>query len=426
MQIKFEHSKERLTRRTGLVIVNEFGKRLHLGNRIDEAFGAPGSNRGKKASVYIQTLVEMMIDGAMHLEDVRSLENDSALQELTEKTIYPSSDAIGDWLRKYGGKAGQQKLWSVIGQLLNSLNNGDNYTLDIDTTLIEADKGDGKMSYKGITGYQPLLGIIAENGLIVGSEFRYGNESPQAGLVKFTHQCENTLTNRIRTVRSDSAAYQSAFINDCFKCGRLFTITADLDVSVRSAVKKIAENAWQKGINADGTTAKWEVAETVHTMEKTKKAFRLVVKRTPRTQADIFDGDYAYWSVATNFPIQEKNSNEVILFHQKRGEMERLIGELKSHFNLDHLPCGQFDANALYFTAGVLAYNIVQLIKQIALGSAWMKKSIRSLRYHLLHLAARVIHHARSLVVRVVAPLESFELLTDTYYKLHLAPWPPS
>ena len=128
MQLQFQHSKERLTRRTGLVIVNEFGKRLHLGNRIDEVFGAPGSNRGKKASEYIQTLVEMMIDGAMHLEDVRSLETDTALQELTEKTSYPSSDALGDWLRKYGGKAGEQKLWSVMSQLLNSLNNGDHDT----------------------------------------------------------------------------------------------------------------------------------------------------------------------------------------------------------------------------------------------------------------------------------------------------------
>jgi len=104
MTIKFERSKDRLTRRTGIVLVNEFGNRLHLANRIEEAFGPPGSNRGRVASAYVQTLVEMFIDGALHLEDVRSLQADEALQSLTEKRSYPSSDALGDWLRRTGGR----------------------------------------------------------------------------------------------------------------------------------------------------------------------------------------------------------------------------------------------------------------------------------------------------------------------------------
>lgn len=425
MQLQFQHSRERLTRRTGLVLVNEFGKRLYLGNRINEAFGAPGSNRGKKASEYIQTLVEMFLDGALHLEDVRSLEADTAYQELTEKRSYPTSDAIGDWLRRHGGREGEYRLWSVIAQLL-TLNTETDSTLDIDAAPIEADKGDGTMNYKGIRGYQPLLGIIAENGLVVGSEFRYGNESPQVGLVEFVHQCERNFSERIRFVRSDSAAYNSEFFNDCFACRRLFTVTADQDVAVMAAIANIPEMAWKRGVLADGTLAPWEVAETIHTMENTTQAFRLAVKRTVRRhQTHLFDGLYTYWIVATNVPQNQMDANAVILFHQKRGEMEKTIGELKHHFNLDHLPCGQFDANALYFTTGLLAYNIIQLVKQITLGSPWMKKSIRTLRYRLFHLAARVISHARSLIVRVAGPVESFEMLVDSYFKLRLSPWPP-
>jgi hypothetical protein len=234
------------------------------------------------------------------------------------------------------------------------------------------------------------------------------------------------MPDRIRIVRSDSAAYNSEFFNDCFACHRLFTITADQDAAVMAALATIPESAWKQGVFDDGTLAPWEVAETIHTMEKTIKSFRLVVKRTLRKhQAHLFDGIYTYWIVATNRPSEEIDANAVILFHQQRGEMERMIGELKHHFNLDHLPCGQFDANALYFTTGILAYNIVQLIKQITLGNSWMKKSIRSLRYRLYHLAARVIHHARSLILRVASTSESLTLLTHSYYTLRLAPWPP-
>ena len=37
------------------------------------------------------------------------------------------------------------------------------YTLDIDATGIEADKQSAKMTYKGFTGYMPMVGHVAEN-----------------------------------------------------------------------------------------------------------------------------------------------------------------------------------------------------------------------------------------------------------------------
>jgi hypothetical protein len=67
MQLKLERTDERLTRKTGLVLVDRFGKKIKLANKIDSAFGGPGSNRGIAASDYVLTLAEMLIDGAMHL-----------------------------------------------------------------------------------------------------------------------------------------------------------------------------------------------------------------------------------------------------------------------------------------------------------------------------------------------------------------------
>jgi len=429
MPIKFEHTTDRLTRRAGMIIVNEFGNRIELQRSLDAALGLPGSNRGIKASDYIQTLVDMFIDGALSLEDVRSLEWDEAYKTLIERDAYPSSDAIGDWLRRHGGRDGERRLWHAIADVL-TLNTDSDLTLDIDTTLIEADKGDATMSYKGIRGYQPLLGIIASNGLIVGSEFRFGNESPQANLARFIRQCERHLPNRITTIRSDSAAYNAEVINECMDRERplRFTITADQDSAVLGMVSKIPQNEWKRGVNADGTAANWEVAETVHTMEHTKHSFRLAAKRTEdHRQIDLFQGDhYRYWIVATDIPEEELDANGVILFHQQRGEMERLIGELKNYFNLDHLPCGQFDANALYFTTGILAYNIVQLIKQVALGADWMKKSIRTLRYRLFHLSAKVISHARYLIVRIACVPAWFEQFMSAHARLRYAPLAPS
>lgn len=425
MPIKLEHTTERLTRRTGLVLVNRFGDTIKLPAQINRAFPAPGSNRGLPPSDYVLTLVEMMIDGAVCLEDVRLFENDDAYSALTERDGYPSSDAIGDWLRRHGGPDGERRLWTVMNNLLNTMTGGSSLTLDIDGTIIEADKGDAEMSYKGLRGYHPLLGACTELGLFVGSRFQQGTAAPQEELVSFIHQCEKNLPGRFTTVRSDSAGYNSAVINDCFARHRRFTITADHDTAVMERIRKISRNAWQQGRNPDGSNADYHVAETVHTMDKTTDTFRLVVKRERRTtQADLFEGNYRYWIIATNFSEHEKSAQAIIHFHNGRGEMERLIGELKHHYNLDHLPCGQFGANGLYFTIGLLAFTLVQLLKRHYFGDDWKRKSIRSLRYYWLHLPSRIVSHARYTIARVATSLATFEQLLAIYLKLLLAPAP--
>ena len=58
----------------------------------------------------------------------------------------------------------------------------------------------------------PFVGTLAENGLIVGEEFREGHAAPAAGNLEFIRYCEQQMPQgkRIVAVRADSAAYQSA------------------------------------------------------------------------------------------------------------------------------------------------------------------------------------------------------------------------
>ncbi len=131
-------------------------------------------------------------------------------------------------------------------------------------------------------------------------------------------------------------------------------------------------------------------------MQKSKEAFRLVIKGTDRgKQSDLFEGVFHYWIIATNVRGEERDTNSVIHFHNKRGEMERMMGELKNHYNTDHFPCGQFSANSLYFATGVFAFNLVQLLKQNYFGSDWRTRILQSLRRYWLYLPARVVFHAR-------------------------------
>ncbi len=154
-----------------------------------------------------------------------------------------------------------------------------NYTLDIDATQIVAEKERAKMTYKGERGYMPIVGHLAENGLIIGEEFRQGNDAPAARNLEFIKYCVGQMPagKRITNLRSDSAAYQADIINWCEEDDNarvLFAIGADLDAGVKAVIGAISPEAWS--LYQDG-----HIAETVHSMNRTKKAFRLIVIRRP-------------------------------------------------------------------------------------------------------------------------------------------------
>ena len=117
------------------------------------------------------------------------------------------------------------------------------YTLDIDATGIESQKEAAAMTYKGYTGYMPMVGNLAENGLVVGDEFREGNESPGARNLEFIRYCMEQMPvgKRVKALRADAASYQADIFNFCEEKEMQFAIGADLDEAVVRAIESLPE-----------------------------------------------------------------------------------------------------------------------------------------------------------------------------------------
>ena len=121
----------------------------------------------------------------------------------------------------------------------------------------------------------PLVAHVRElSGMVVHEEFREGNAAPAAGHVPFLEACLRRLPKgiRITRLRADSASYQAGVFNLCSEKNIRFAIGADLDPAVRDAIGMIPDTDWRP--YRDG-----HIAETVHTMNKTHNAFRLIVVR---------------------------------------------------------------------------------------------------------------------------------------------------
>jgi hypothetical protein len=123
----------------------------------------------------------------------------------------------------------------------------DGYTLDIDATGIIAEKESAKMTYKGYKGYMPIVGHIAENGLVLGDEFREGNIAPATRNFEFLKHCISQMPKgkTIKFFRADSASYQADIINYCEDKGIKFAIGGDLDKAVLKNIKMIPKKDWE-------------------------------------------------------------------------------------------------------------------------------------------------------------------------------------
>jgi DDE family transposase len=409
LPIKMEKSAERLTSLGGLLVLEEMARALKVWKRVDAHLDGPGSGRGYRPSEFVQALVWMLHAGGRRLEDLRELRAEQGVLKKLGLQAVPDAGTVGDWLRRQGerGVAGLER---VNRELIQSAleEEGEELTLDVDATEIEAEKEEAKWTYHHTQGYMPLMGYV--NGVCVGQEFREGNVSPGAGILPFAKKCEAALPEGKRIYfRSDSAAYQAEVINHYSQPRRTFTITADLDAAVKREIQNLPEGAWQAYATADGVATDRQIAETVHTMNETKQAFRLIVLRWLNPQPSLFEAErYCYHAVATN---REESAAAVIWKHNGRGQSENWHKEVKSGIGMEQMPCGELEANAMYFAIGVLAYNLAQLLKRRVLPESYRTVTVATLRWKVYRLAGKLVRHARGLILQIKAEMEKWQLL---------------
>jgi len=419
LSFNLEITNDDITSHAGLALFGEFVTGIGLDRLVNKHLPDPGSNSGLAQQSYITPLVLMFNGGGRSIEDMRVIKDDSGLRDIIGLTRIPSSCAIGGWLRRMGAGCGLAGL-DIVNRafLASSLHNDslNEYTLDIDATAIEAKKGSAKFTYKGFKGYMPMVGHLAENGFVLFDEFREGNDSPGARNLEFIKRCQSRMPKgkRIAYFRSDSAGYQAKIINHCELDEIKFAIGGDLDISVREAIGSIPAGKWRTYRNG-------YIAETVHTMNKTKKSFRLIAIKRP-VQGEMFspDSDKAGFRViASN---RDESAEETAAWYNLRGDTsENRIKELKIGFGMERMPCDDFKANAMFFRIGVIAYNLYVMFRIKALPEDWSKHQVQTVRWRLYSMAGKVVRHAGRLILKVKESLfELFLSIRKKSYELSI------
>ena len=376
LPIKLERSSERLTSLGGLVVLEALARAVGLREEVDRVLAGPKSGRGYAPHAFVQGLVWMLHAGGRRLEDLRELRAEHEVLGALGLEAVPDAGTVGDWLRRQGEK-GAAAIEPISRKLITPcLESVEEVILDVEATEVEAEKQDAHWT----------------------------------GILEFVQGCEAALpTGKRIYFRSDSVAYQAAVINYYSQPGRTLSISADLDVAVKREIANLPETAWPSYRTPEGIATDREIAETVHSMKESEQAFRLIVLRWPNPQPSLFEADrYGYHAVATN---REEAASAVIWKHDGRGNSENWHKELKSGLGMEQMPCGQFEANAMYFAIGVLAYNLAQLLKRRVLPAGYRTATVATLRWKVYRLAGKLVRHARGWMLQIKADLEKWRLL---------------
>ncbi len=421
---KIERASSEVTPRAGLILFDGFMKAMKVDQLVRTHMPAPGSNRGHNAWEYIRPISLMQYGGGRHIADLREIREDGALRKATAMQVVPSDSGVGDWLKLAGSGEGIKKMTVVHRKLVRkmlSLDDTEEYTLWADPTIIDlADKAYARMTYTGVWGDRPILVGLKELPIFVHHEYRRGNAmGGTTRALRAGFEAVEAAGKKIKHVAADSEIYTGDNINHIRSKGATFSIVVDKDAAVMEVIRHIPAADWKPFYDKDVIKTDREIAVTVHAMAKTE-AFTLVVLRWQKAQPDLFFPDpYCYHAIATDLKL---DAAKVIKVHREsvpdpckavwkynqRAQMENMLKELKGGFGAEHMPCGNFEANAMYFSISVLTYNLTVAQKHLVIQEGLQRSTIATLRWKLLQVPAWIARHGNRVYLKIAATMEKF------------------
>ena len=349
-----------LVANAGLLLVATLVVRLRLERLINEMVDFTGRVGGALPGRKVLTLVHAMVAGGSHIDHADVLRSGATQSVLPHRVMAPST--LGTFLRAFSFGHVRQ-LDRVLAEALRrawSLGAGpgdDRLVIDLDSTICavcgKAKHGAG-YGYTNELGYHPLVATRAGTGELLHVRMRKGSANTQRGTKRFVEELVARLRRAGATgeliMRFDSGFWSNATITTLGRLDVGYTMGVRMVKSVVRAVSTIDEEAWTPiDYTCDGVA---EVAECRY------NGRRLIVRRTRLVgrQATLWP-EWRHFAFVTDL---EGDPVDVDAFHRAHATVELAIKDLKEGAGMEHVPSGNFNANAAWLVCAALAHNLIR------------------------------------------------------------------
>jgi hypothetical protein len=420
----------------GAALLRELADRLGLTTALD--WHQAGGRRRHRDAAVLRDLAVLLADGGDCLSDLAVLRDQPALfgPVASTPTAWRVIERAGqdpDGLARLRAARAhaRARAWAAGGDPDVEL-----LIVDADATLVlahsEAKEG-AAGTYKHTFGFAPLLAYLDRGqapGEPLAGLLRPGNASPGAAgdLMELVDLALAQLPADERPVliRSDSAGGSTRLAWHLRERGIGFTLGMQIDAHVREAILAQPEHAWTRAVEPDSQVrAGAEVCELtgwidLHTWPP---GTRLLCRREdahPGAQLRFSDHDGHRFQVFLTDQT-DPDLARLELRHRQRARVEDRIRAAKAT-GLANLPFDLWRRNAIWLELVLAAQDLTCWTQALLLNGPLAVAEPKTLRYRLLHVAARIVRHARRLILRLQASWPWAVELAGAFARLRALP----
>lgn len=362
-----------------------------------------------------------LVQGKPDFEAVKEMTNDPEFYRLalglkagipSPETLRQRLDAIGDSLRSQILDANVGLLTShgiVPGSVKDDMT-----PLDPDVTPLnnsKTKKAGVSRTYKGYDGFAPSVAYLGTEGYMINIELREGKQHCQKGMPRFlreTLKLAHRATGNQLLVRMDSGNDATENLGILLEDGSWFIVKRNIRQESKEAwldemkdcCKDIRRPREGKIVYV-GSSWRDVAYEDEEGNQKTicMRMVYEIIERTIDKHGQILllpDIEVNMWWTNLGW-----TDDEVIESYHAHGECEQYHSELKTDMDVERLPSGKFETNALVLELAMIAFNLLRLIGQQSLRYKQPEKRnvkrrrLRTVISNLIQFGAHFTYHAR-------------------------------
>jgi hypothetical protein len=385
----------------------------------------------------------LIADGGRVLSDLATLRDQAELYGpvASDPTLWRALNEIGAPHRHRIARARantREHVWSLIAQRHGQIppsrvadrDLGKTIVIRMDASLVIAhsDKELAAGTYKGSWGHHPLGAWCDNTGESLALKLRTGSagSNTTSDHIEVLDEAITQIPAPYRRdllVTADGAGASHGLVDHITTLNASpwrrvhYSIGWDLGARERAAIGRVPASAWGAVLDRDGAPRDLAEAGVVELTALLREGphgdqlanwpadLRIIARREkphPGAQLSLFEtvDGWRYQLLATNTPASTAQFLEAR--HRPHARVEDNI-RCGKQTGLGHLPSTSIDINRAWCVAATIAADLLAWLRLLCLHGPLAKAEPKTLRYRLLHTAARLVRGQRKRTIRIPA-----------------------
>lgn len=442
-RFKIEQSDMEITGQSGLALIGQAIKRhTHLKSHVDNSVAR---RHGITHSDVLKSYLGLLCVGKNDFEAINSIDSDFFFQSALDVDEIPSEATLRQRMDRYATKflpIVKKASWDFLKNSqpeFKPLSTG-HIPLDADVTPMDNSrtrKEGVSRTYKGCDGFAPMAVYLGQEGYCIDLELREGKQHCQKGtpdLLANALKHARDITPLPLLVRLDGGNDSIENIDVILEFNDQPSECEPVDFIIKWNPRQEDRESWLAHAEQQGRWSEPRAGKRVALFsishERTWRGYQYQVRRVMRVIERTIDKRgqallvpeieiEGWW---TSLDLKEE---EVIHWYADHGTSEQFHSELKTDLDIERLPSGKFDTNALVLGCSMLAYNLLRWIGQNGLlgprsprRNKAKRRRLKTVMQELMYLATRVVRTARYLRLVFGKSSRTVDAFTEVYEKL--------